>query len=189
MTAKEQLVSVLADLKEARQSLEDYKRECLKAQQIEKESLADQSLSEDEAVDRIAKAQARIQVHQARIAERQSIVDRIEKELVGFNRQSELASAFKPGLLVAVADELRGEYKTLLDARTALLKGRVLEVLHITDVAMVPSLSQILHRSPLLAVIAQCHPPQINPNVSGEQQAQDLLFKFEVLAKEKAKSI
>ena len=189
MTAKEQLVSVLADLKEARQSLEDYKRECLKAQQIEKESLADQSLSEDDAVDRIARAQARIQVHQARIAERQAVVDRIEKELVGFNRQSELASAFKPGLLVAVADELRGEYKTLLDSRTALLKGRVLEVLKITDVAMVPSLSQILHRSPLLVVVAQCHPPQINPNVSGEQQAQDLLHKFEVLAKEKGRTL
>jgi hypothetical protein len=189
MTAKEQLVSVLAQLKEARQSLENYKADCLKAQQIEKESLADQSLSEDEAVDRIARAQARIQVYRARIGERQAVVDRIEKELVGFNQQSELVSAFKPGLLVAVADELRGEYKTLLDSRTALLKNRVLEVLQITDVAMVPSLSQILHRSPLLAVIAQCRPPQINPNVSAEQQAQDLLAKFEVLAREKGRTL
>src|ERR1700733_8456122 len=189
MTAKEQLVSLLAELKDARKSLEGYKADCLKAQQIERESLADQSLSEDEAVERIAKAQARIQVHQARIGERQSIVDRIEKELLGFQQQGERGSTFKPGLLVAVADELRGEYRTLLDSRTALLKGRVLEVLKITDAAMVPSLSQILHRSPLLAVIAQCHPPQINPNVSAEQQAQDLLHKFEVLAKENAKSI
>jgi hypothetical protein len=175
MTAREQLVTVLGELKEARQSLDRYKADCLRAQQIEKESLADQSLSEDEAVDRIAKAQARIEVHEARIADRQAAVTGIEKQMMS--------------LILPTPYELRSEYETLLDSRAALLKGRVLEVLKITDVAMVPSLSQILHRSPLLSVTAQCHPPQINPNVSSEQQAQDLLNKFEVLAKKKAKSI
>src|ERR1700741_1182577 len=104
---REELVSCLDNFRQLSEEIASYEALCRASESAEAEALANHSLPEEEAVDLIARAQARTHVHEARIAKK--------------HQQLKVAHKKLENVLTTAANQLRGECLAVLEQKRAAL--------------------------------------------------------------------
>jgi len=172
-SAREELIASLNHFRQLSEEISSYEALCRASESAEAEALANHSLPEEEAVELIARAQARKHVHEARIAKK-------HEQLKVSATKLETAST-------AAANQLRGEYLAVLEEKRRVLAEAVLKVLGLPVTQILPpGIGQAVGNSPRVRAIENCRPMDANAvgHLPIEQRASDVLSKFERLEKE-----
>jgi hypothetical protein len=173
-----ELVSCLDNFRQLSEEIASYEALCRASEAAEAEALANHSLPEEEAVELIAKAQARKHVHEARIAKK--------------HEQLKVAHTKLESVLTAASGQLRGEYLAVLEATRRELAEVVLRVLEIPATPILPpGIGQAVGNSPRIRALEACRPMDANAigHLPVEQRAADVLARFERLVEAKGETI
>jgi hypothetical protein len=172
-SARDKLASCLDSFRQLSEEIASYEALCRASEAAEAEALANHSLPEEEAVELIARAQARKHVHEARIAKK--------------HEQLKVAHTKLETALTAASNQLRAEYLAVLDEKRRVLAEAVLKVLGLPVTPILPpGIGQAVGNSPRVRAIENCRPVDANAvgHLPIEQRASDVLSKFERLEKE-----
>jgi hypothetical protein len=175
ISAREELIASLDHFRQLSEEIASYEALCRASEAAEAEALANHSLPEEEAVELIARAQARKHVHEARIAKK--------------HEQLKVAHTKLETVLTAASNALRGECLTVLEQKRAALAEAVLKVLGLPITRVWPhGVGLAVGNSPRVRAIEDCRPLDANAvgHLPVEQRALDVLSKFERLEKERS---
>ena len=165
--AKARLEKALAEHKRAQADLEEYRGSAAKAELNEQQALNDGKLSEEQAAERITRAQNLRGVYKSRITNREAKLTEMLKELAAVTEEA--------------AKELRGLTHEEMQRRCKIIKERICETIEVDPEKLHPQLlNSLLQLSPLIHAVRDCE-PQDNAWVrtgSAMDRAAELLIKF-----------
>jgi hypothetical protein len=175
-SAREELVTCLGNFRQLSEEIASYEALCRASEAAEAAALANHSLPEEEAVELIARAQARKHVHEARIAKK--------------NEHLKVAHTKLETVLTAATNELRGKYLQVLEETKSVLAAAVLKVLGLPVTPVWPhGVGLAIGSSPRIRALEDCRPPLdaiAFSHLPIEQRASDVLSKFERLERERS---
>lgn len=174
-SAREELVTCLGNFRQLSEEIASYEALCRASEAAEAEALANHSLPEEEAVELIARAQARKHVHEARLAKK--------------HEQLKVAHTKLETVLTAATNELRGKNHEVMEETKSVLAAAVLKALGLPVTPVWPhGVGLAVGNSPRVRVIEDCRPLDANTarHLPIEQLALDVLSKFERLEKEQS---